>query len=49
MILVDPESEFYEFDPRLKFPKNQFRFSAGLNLEKFNTNSSEINKIWTAT
>ena len=30
-------SEFNEFKPRLKSPKNRFKLSAGLNLEKFNT------------
>ena len=28
-------SEFNEFQPRLKSPKNRFQLSAGLNLEKF--------------
>ena len=27
------ESEFNEFNPRLKFPKNRFQLSAGLNFE----------------
>ena len=31
-------SEFNEFKPRLKSPKNLFQLSAGLNLEKFNFN-----------
>ena len=31
-----PVSEFNEFKPRLKSPKNRFQLSAGLNLEKFN-------------
>jgi hypothetical protein len=30
-------SEFNEFKPRLKSPKNQFQLSAGLNLEECNT------------
>ena len=30
-------SKFNEFEPRLKSAKNRFQFSAGLNLEKFNT------------
>ena len=29
-------SEFNEFEPRLKSAENQFRLSAGLNLEKLN-------------
>ena len=37
--------EFNEFKPRLKSPRNWFRLSAGLNLEKFNTNLSGTNKI----
>ena len=31
-----PESEFNEFEPRLKSAKNQFRLSAGINLETLN-------------
>ena len=42
-------SEFNEFEPRLKFPKNRFQLSAGLNLEKFNTFLSETNHILAAT
>ena len=30
-------SEFNEFKPRLKFPKNRFQLSTDLNLEKLNT------------
>ena len=41
-------SEFNEFKPRLKSPKNRFQMSAGLNLEKFNTILSETNHIWAA-
>ena len=37
--------EFNEFKPRLK---NRFQWSAGLNLEKNNTNLSENNKILAA-
>ena len=37
--------EFNEFKPRLK---NRFQWSAGLSLEKINTNVSENNKIWAA-
>ena len=32
-----PEMEFNEFEPRLKSAKTRFKFSAGLNLETFNT------------
>ena len=32
-----PESEFNEFEPRLKSAKNRFQLSAGLNLETLNT------------
>ena len=35
------ESEFNEFEPRLKFPK----LSAGFNLETLNTNLSRTNHI----
>ena len=38
-------SEFNDFTLRLKSPKNRFQLSAGLNLEKFNTNLSGANKI----
>ncbi len=31
------ESEFNEFEPRLKSNKIRFQMSAGLNLEKLNT------------
>ena len=41
-------SEFNEFKPRLKSPKNRFQLSAGLNLEKLNTILSETNHIWAA-
>ena len=34
-IFVDPESEFNEFEPRLKSAKNRFQLSVGLNLEHF--------------
>ena len=39
-------SEFKEFKPRLKYHKNQFQLSAGLNLEKINTILSGTNHIW---
>ena len=38
-------SEFNEFKSRLKYPKNRFQLSAGLNLEKFNTILSGTNHI----
>ena len=38
-------SEFNDFKPRQKSPKNRFQLSTGLNLEKFNTNLSGANKI----
>ena len=40
-----PESEFNEFNPRLKSPKNRFQLSTGLNLEKINTVLSGTNHI----
>ena len=33
----DTESEFNEFEPRLKSAKNRFQLSTGLNLETLNT------------
>jgi len=41
-----PVSEFNEFKPRLKYPKNQFYLTAGLNLEKFITNLIATIHIW---
>ena len=38
-------SEFNEFGPRLKYAKNRFQLSAGLNLETSNTILSETNHI----
>ena len=32
-----PEMEFKEFEPRFKTAKTRFKFSAGLNLETFDT------------
>ena len=40
-----PVSEFNEFKPRLKSPKNRFQLSTGLNLEKFNKILSGTNHI----
>ena len=34
---MKPVPKFNEFELRLKFPKNPFQLSAGLNLEKLNT------------
>ena len=34
---IEIENNQNEFEPRLKYAKNQFQLSAGLNLEKFNT------------
>ena len=45
---IIPESEFNEFEPRLKFAKNRFQLSAGLNLETFNTILKRANHIWAA-
>ena len=41
----EPESEFNEFEPRLKSAKNRFQLSAGLNLETLNTILSGTNSI----
>ena len=40
-----PVSEFSEFKPRLKSPKNPFQLSNGFNLEKCNTILCGINHI----
>ena len=40
-----PVSEFIEFKPRLKSPKNRFQLSVVLYLEKFNTMLSGTNQI----
>ena len=37
--------EFKEFEPRFKSAKNRFKFSAGLNLETFDTILSGTNQI----
>ena len=42
-IILKTVSEFNEFKPRLKSPKNRFQMSAGLNLEKWNTILSGTN------
>ena len=36
-IYNNPVSELNEFEPRLKFAKNRFQLSAGLNLETVTT------------
>ena len=43
---INPVFEFNEFKPRLKFTKNRFQLSVGLNLEKLNTILSGTNHIW---
>ena len=43
-----PEMEFKEFEPRFKSAKTRFKFSAGLNLETFDTTLSGTNHIKTA-
>ena len=40
-----PEMEFKEFEPRFKSAKTRFKFSAGLNLEIFDTILSGTNHI----
>ena len=40
-----PEMEFKEFEPRFKSAKTWFKFSAGLNLETFDTILSGTNHI----
>ena len=45
VIIEQTVSEFNEFKPRLESPRKRFQLSAGLNLEKCNTNLSETNKI----
>ena len=42
---IQSESEFNEFEPRLKSDKNRFQLSVGLNLETLNTNLSGTNHI----
>ena len=38
LIFVDPETEFNEFEPRLKSIKNRFQLSVDLNLENIEYN-----------
>ena len=40
-----PEMEFKEFEPQFKSVKTQFKLSAGLNLETFDTSLSGSNHI----
>jgi len=44
-LLFLPESEFNEFEPRLKSAKNRFQLSAGLNLETLNKILCRTNHI----
>ena len=48
LLFYCPVSEFNEFEPLLKYVKNRFQLSAGLNLEKLNTILSGTNHIWAA-
>ena len=43
--ITNPEKEFKEFEPRFKSAKTRFKFSAGLNLETFDTILSRTNHI----
>ena len=43
------ESEFNEFEPRLKSAKKWVQLRAGLNLEKLNTILNGTNHIWAAS
>ena len=40
-----PKMEFKEFEPRIKSAKIRFKFSAGINLETFDTILSGTNHI----
>ena len=42
---IQSEMEFKEFEPRFKSAKARFKFSAGLNLETFDTILSGTNHI----
>ena len=44
-ILIYIEMEFKEFEPQFKSAKTRFKFSAGLNLEAFDTFLSGTNQI----
>ena len=43
--IYESESEFNEFESRLKSPKNRFQLSAGLNFETLNKILSGTNYI----
>ena len=45
LFYFEPLSEFNEFKPRLKSPKNRFQLNTGLNIGKFNKILSETNHI----
>ena len=45
LLFTGPEMEFKEFEPRSKSAKTQFKLSAGLNLETFDTILSGTNHI----
>ena len=49
MVVNRSESEFNEFEPRLKSAKNRFQLSAGLNLDILNSILSGTNHIWAAS
>ena len=44
-IIIRPEMEFKEFEPRFKSAKTRFKLSAGLNLKTFDTILSRTNHI----
>ena len=46
LLLKSSESEFNEFESRLKSAKNRFQLSAGLDLKKITTVLSGISHIW---
>ena len=45
-LIRNSESEFNNFEPRLKSTKNWFQLNAGLNLGTLNTILSGTNHIW---
>jgi len=45
-LYVETESEFNDFEPRLRSAKNRFQLSTGLNLKTLNTILSGTNHIW---
>ena len=46
-VIMEPEMEFKEFEPRFKSAKTRFKLRAGLNLETFNTILCGTNHIYT--